>query len=197
MKFLSYDIVFQEIPDEVTLAINISNCPNCCEDCHSPHLRENTGEELTENVISGLLEKYGNAVTCVCFMGGDCSPEEVLKLACFVRKLPQKNANDAKKHKLAQIKNKSILYIPDYKLYSFCDNLRFLRYLRSEMPKYKTAWYSGNSNFYNNAQKYFDYIKLGAYIKELGGLNSSATNQRFYKIENETITDITEQFYKK
>ena len=150
MKFLSYDIVFQEIPDEVTLAINISNCPNCCEDCHSPHLRENTGEELTENVISGLLEKYGNAVTCVCFMGGDCSPEEVLKLAYFVRKL----------------------------------------------PKYKTAWYSGSSKFYGDAQQYFDYIKLGAYIKELGGLNSPATNQRLYRIENKEMIDITKQFYK-
>ena len=150
LRYTSYDIVFQEVPDEVTLAINISNCPNRCEGCHSPHLQEDTGEELTENALSALLEKYGNAVTCICFMGGDNSPEDVLSLAKFAKQL----------HK-------------------------------------KTAWYSGNSNFYNNAQKYFDYIKLGAYIKELGGLNSPATNQRFYRIENETIIDITEQFYKK
>ena len=28
LKYANYDIVFQEVPDEVTLAINISNCPN-------------------------------------------------------------------------------------------------------------------------------------------------------------------------
>ena len=27
LKYANFDIVFQEVPDEVTLAINISNCP--------------------------------------------------------------------------------------------------------------------------------------------------------------------------
>jgi len=61
---------------------------------------------------------------------------------------------------------------------------------------YKTAWYSGNSKLYENAHHYFDYIKLGKYIKELGGLNSSTTNQRFYRIENERMIDMTYKFYK-
>ncbi|MCL2247577.1 MAG: anaerobic ribonucleoside-triphosphate reductase activating protein, partial [Lentimicrobiaceae bacterium] len=73
MRFLSYDIVFQEVPGEVALAINISNCPNRCKGCHSSHLQEDTGEELTEDVLFSLLNIYGNAVTCVCFMGGDRS----------------------------------------------------------------------------------------------------------------------------
>ncbi|MDR1544450.1 MAG: anaerobic ribonucleoside-triphosphate reductase activating protein [Prevotellaceae bacterium] len=88
LKYHSHDIVFQEIPNETTLAINITNCPNRCAGCHSQHLQQDTGEELTENVLSALLEKYGNAVTCVCFMGGDNEPKEVLRLAGFVKNIP-------------------------------------------------------------------------------------------------------------
>ena len=36
LKYAGYDIVFQEIPDEVTLAISLTNCPNRCPGCHSP-----------------------------------------------------------------------------------------------------------------------------------------------------------------
>lgn len=77
LRYVDYDIVFQEIPDEVTLAINLSNCPNRCKGCHSPHLLENVGESLTEESLGHLLQKYGKAVTCVCFMGGDAEPFEV------------------------------------------------------------------------------------------------------------------------
>ena len=67
------------------MAVNITNCPNRCKGCHSPHLMEDTGEILDESVLAGLLEKYGNAVTCVCFMGGDAAPNEVERLSAFVR----------------------------------------------------------------------------------------------------------------
>ena len=46
LKYYNYDIVFQEIPDEVTLAVNLTNCPHRCIGCHSPHLRHNIGEPL-------------------------------------------------------------------------------------------------------------------------------------------------------
>ena len=59
LKYTDYDIVFQEIPDEVTLAINLSNCPNRCKGCHSPYLQQNVGEALTEENLSVLLQKYG------------------------------------------------------------------------------------------------------------------------------------------
>ena len=86
LRYINYDIVFQEIPGEVTLAINLSNCPNRCKGCHSPYLMEDKGEVLDENTLLSLLEKYGNAVTCVGFMGGDAFPGEVGRLSLFVRK---------------------------------------------------------------------------------------------------------------
>lgn len=85
LRYADYDIVFQEIPDEVTLAINVSNCPNRCKGCHSPHLMEDIGEPLTEKSLSVLLDKYGKDITCVCFMGGDALPSEVQQLAKFLR----------------------------------------------------------------------------------------------------------------
>lgn len=85
LRFVNYDIVFREIPDETTLAINISNCPNRCKGCHSPYLMEDKGKLLDENVLCELLEKYGNAITCICFMGGDASPREVERLALFLK----------------------------------------------------------------------------------------------------------------
>ena len=84
LRYADYDIVFQEIPGEVTLAINLSNCPNRCKGRHSPYLMDDIGEFLTEESLSWLLQKYGKAVTCVCFMGGDAYPLEVERLAQFL-----------------------------------------------------------------------------------------------------------------
>jgi anaerobic ribonucleoside-triphosphate reductase activating protein len=85
LKVASFDIVFQEIPGEVTLALNLSNCPCHCPGCHSPHLAEDIGEELTEELMNGLIARYGSMITCVCFMGGDAEPEEVAKWANYIK----------------------------------------------------------------------------------------------------------------
>lgn len=85
LHLASYDIVFQEIPGEVTLALNLSCCPNRCPGCHSPHLQQEVGEVLDEELLGGLLRSYASAVTCVCFMGGDAEPKEVERLSAFIR----------------------------------------------------------------------------------------------------------------
>lgn len=61
-------VVFSEIPDEVSLAINISNCQNNCIGCHSPYLKGNTGEELTLETLESIVKK-NDWITCICFMG--------------------------------------------------------------------------------------------------------------------------------
>ncbi len=85
LKYTDYNIVFQEIPDEVTLAINLSGCPHRCKGCHSPHLQQDIGEELNEEVFSRLLQLYEHSITCICFMGGDAHAEEVCRLAYYIR----------------------------------------------------------------------------------------------------------------
>ncbi|MBR1769443.1 MAG: anaerobic ribonucleoside-triphosphate reductase activating protein [Bacteroidales bacterium] len=86
LKFYNYDIVFAEIPDEVSLAINITNCPNRCKGCHSLWLWKDIGEPLTEESLTLIVNEYLENITCVCFMGGDNSPKEVNVLAEFVKK---------------------------------------------------------------------------------------------------------------
>ena len=149
LKYYNYDIVFQEIPDEVTLAVNITNCPHRCVGCHSPHLRHNIGETLDAAALDGLLAKYGRQITCVCFMGGDRQPKDVATLA---------------------------------------------RHLRQH-TNLKVAWYSGNDIMPRYAPL-FDYVKIGGYHEDLGGLNSRTTNQKLFRITNNNQEDITNRFWK-
>ena len=67
----------------------------------------------------------------------------------------------------------------------------------------KVGWYSGEYELDLNLYgKYFDYIKIGQYIEELGPLNSRNTNQRLYYINknnncsNIVINDITYKFWR-
>ena len=85
LKYANFDIVFQEVPDEVTLAINISNCPNQCVGCHSKYLWEDVGNVLDKESLDGLVEQYKTGITCVCFMGGDAEPYDVANLAMHVK----------------------------------------------------------------------------------------------------------------
>lgn len=152
LRYTDYDIVFQEVPDEITLAINISNCPNRCKGCHSPYLLKDIGEPLTEENLTVLLRKYGKAITCVCFMGGDASPTDIEQLAEYLH--------------------------------------------RQTVAPVKVGWYSGKSELSPAIDlDFFEYIKLGPYIEHLGGLKSPATNQRFYRIENGVMKDITYRFF--
>ena len=149
MKVASFDIVFQEIPGEVTLALNISNCPCHCPCCHSQHLAQDIGEPLDEALLDDLIGRYKGLITCVAFMGGDAEPQEVASLAEYVKK-----------------------------------------------GGLKTAWYSGRTIYPKNP-KVLDFLKLGPYVEELGGLKSETTNQRLYKRVGDEWEDITSLFWKK
>lgn len=81
LKYVDTDIVFQEIPDEVTLAVNLSGCPCRCPGCHSKHLWGDTGEPLTDEAIDCLLSRQPAGISCVALMGGDASPAEVDAIA--------------------------------------------------------------------------------------------------------------------
>ena len=84
LKYVNTGIVFQEIPDEVTLAINISNCPCHCPGCHSKFLWEDVGAPLTTEVLDEFIAKFGSNITCICFMGGDSDPSYLSQLAAYI-----------------------------------------------------------------------------------------------------------------
>jgi anaerobic ribonucleoside-triphosphate reductase activating protein len=84
MKYVDTLVSFSEIPDEITLCINISNCPNKCKGCHSPWLQENIGIELNNYELYDIINK-NSGISCVCFMGGDSDPEEINNLAIKIK----------------------------------------------------------------------------------------------------------------
>ena len=84
MKYVDTLVSFSEIPDEITLCINISNCPNKCEGCHSSWLQENIGIELNNYELYDIINK-NSGISCVCFMGGDSDPEEINNLAIKIK----------------------------------------------------------------------------------------------------------------
>ena len=150
LKYVDSKVVFAEIPDEITLAINISNCPCHCEGCHSSYLAEDIGEPLDLQHLTDLIDS-NKGITCVCIMGGDANPSEVDDIA------------------------------QDIKEY---------------YPELKVGWYSGRQELSKDIELgNFDYIKLGPYIEEFGPLNSKTTNQRFYKVSDGELVDITSKFY--
>ena len=150
LKYVDAKVVFAEVPDEVTLAINISNCPCQCKGCHSSYLAQDIGTELTFNEVRKLI-KHNSGISCIAFMGGDSEPKRIDALASFVTN--------------------------HYQL--------------------KVAWYSGRQELSKEIDlQNFDFIKLGSYKEEFGPLNSKTTNQRFYKVSDGELVNITSRFYK-
>ena len=77
-------VVLEEIPDHVSLAVDISNCRGNCIGCHSPFLKKDIGRELTPAVIDALVaDNFG--VNCFLFLGEGRDPEALLDLADYVR----------------------------------------------------------------------------------------------------------------
>ena len=149
LKYADVAVTFAEVPDEIPLCINISNCPCHCEGCHSSYLAEDIGDILDVKSLDKIISKYGG-ISCVSFMGGDSEPLMVNILAKHVK----------------------------------------------EKYNLKVCWYSGRQELNEDIELgNFDYIKLGPYKEEFGPLNSRTTNQKFYKVEDGELVNVTSKFW--
>lgn len=156
LKYKWVNVVFAEIPEEITLAISITGCQIHCKGCHSRELWEDTGTPLTTQELDRLLDE-NKGVTCLLLLGGE-------------------------------------------------HDIDYLTHLFQHIyGRIKTAWYCGLDMLpkdKKNIIQYLDYLKLGHYDPELGGLASSTTNQRLYSIEhrgdrNYWVNDITKKLQRK
>ena len=86
LKYLGFGIVLQEVPDEISLAINISGCPHKCEGCHSQYLWEYEGEYL-KDYFDKIIDTFKTLITCVCFMGGEQNIEELLEYLKYIKSI--------------------------------------------------------------------------------------------------------------
>lgn len=89
LKYLGYAIVCAEVPDEISLAFNISGCEHQCEDCHSKYLWDYDGEYISEDLEETIV-KYKGLISCVCFMGGDQNINELAALCSIVKEYGMK-----------------------------------------------------------------------------------------------------------
>lgn len=81
LRFSSEQIVWQEVPNEVSLAFLISGCPLGCKGCHSKESwNANNGKILTGEYLSERLTCYQGLISCVLFMGGEWEAEKLLPL---------------------------------------------------------------------------------------------------------------------
>jgi anaerobic ribonucleoside-triphosphate reductase activating protein len=63
-----------------------------------------------------------------------------------------------------------------------------VKYLKiAKKMNYKTCLYSGLENVSNNIMNQLTYVKTGQFKKELGGLDSHLTNQKFMEVKSKKI----------
>ena len=63
LKYVNTAITFAEFPDEISLLINISNCPCHCKGCHSAYLAEDIGEPLDYIALTKLIIDSNKGIT--------------------------------------------------------------------------------------------------------------------------------------
>lgn len=146
---VSYSVSLQDIPDHIALVINMGNCINGCEGCHSKELCYDacnlTERVPLEEVLAEAYKVYKQGARVCCIMGGTIN--------CGVTK----------------------------------ESLTVLINVLSLI--FKVGLYSGSDGDINDAgiNSYYAYytplsfLKVGSYKKELGGLSSDKTNQKFYE----------------
>lgn len=144
LRYTETLVGFSEVPEEISLCINISGCGIHCDGCHSPHLWNDIGKELTNEELHNLL-KYNKGISCIAFMGGDRDPDAIVNLSKWVK----------------------------------------------ENTALKVCWYSGKPYHLDINYNYFDYVKIGPYKKEKGGLNKEGTNQKFYEVLHKESTGLS------
>ena len=83
LKFYGYAVTFAEFPEEISLLLNISNCPGTCSHCSEPELRQDIGTELTNNKIDELI-KNNRGITLFGLMGGDSDHKDCVRIAKYI-----------------------------------------------------------------------------------------------------------------
>lgn len=143
MRFVSCRLVFQEVPDEISLAFLVAGCPVGCLGCHSAaSWKADRGEELSASALARLLDRHKRVLTCVVFLGGEWAEEDL------VARLDEARARGLKTC-----------------LYTGLEEEQVSEALKSRL----------------------DFLKVGPYRAERGGLQDPGTNQKFIDLHNKEV----------
>lgn len=87
MNFSYPQVVFQEVPDHISLALSISGCDLGCSGCHSTETWDKEfGSVLTDDVFITMLDKYKGMISNVLFYGGEWEPKRLVQLLDIAHK---------------------------------------------------------------------------------------------------------------
>lgn len=106
LRFTQEQIVWQEVPNEVSLAFLFSGCSLRCQGCHSADAwKAGIGRELTVDYLQCRLKRYQGLITCVLFMGGEWLPEKLSSLLDVVQRAGLKSClyTGLEQNELAQL----------------------------------------------------------------------------------------------
>lgn len=111
IKYVEKMVVFQEIPDEISLSYSISNCPYHCDGCHSAYLADDIGKPLYDELMIDLHQNY-DKVSCILFMGGDDERQREELVDCL--RLCKFNGYKTALYTGASVANEAVLPFLDY-----------------------------------------------------------------------------------
>lgn len=84
MKYSYPQIVLEEIPDEISLALSISGCDIHCKECHSKFTwNPDYGKVLDTKELEYLIKKH-KYISCVLFYGGEWLLDELKEFISIV-----------------------------------------------------------------------------------------------------------------
>ncbi|PKI16355.1 anaerobic ribonucleoside-triphosphate reductase activating protein [Colwellia sp. 12G3] len=80
-------VVFQEVPNEISLCFSITGCKVGCKGCHSTELwQAENGISLTNQSFMQWLKKYQDLISCVVFFGGEWQPRALIEKLLIAKK---------------------------------------------------------------------------------------------------------------
>ncbi|MDH2997601.1 anaerobic ribonucleoside-triphosphate reductase activating protein [Pasteurellaceae bacterium LFhippo2] len=86
LRFISEEIVWQEVPNETSLAFLISGCPLGCKGCHSADSwKQSNGTKLCPIYLANRIALYKGLISCVLFMGGEWQEQNLLAMLKLVK----------------------------------------------------------------------------------------------------------------
>ena len=163
---VSYAVSMQDIPDHIAFVINIGNCIQGCKGCHSKDIMsyycEKSPKEVPlKKVIKKASKVHKLGATVCCIMGGTT------------------NYGVTRESLTALINALALIFEEGVGLYSGSDNAIDHDIDDADWrPDY-------DNNYYYAHYTPLTYLKIGSYQKDLGGLDKSTTNQRYYVRETD------------
>ena len=143
--FSNPQVVLQEVPDELSLAISISGCNLGCNGCHSSETWDKSyGSELTDTILCNLLTKHKH-ISCLLIYDGMHHVDRLIELLAIAKSF---NLKTAMYTGLEHLEPELLAMLDYYKLGKYDKNLGGLSSPSTNQKLYKSI---------NNKTLFYDF----------------------------------------